>query len=402
MRSHIRGHSNFAQKGTTLNVSIDGVPSLLTVAIINGSALDLSWVIGSTNQDGHKIYYSTDNSEFTELATVLGSTSTYSATELSSSDYHYFKITAYKGALESNFSNTAFNKVPLPLLFDTNSVAFFDRTDPNGVRKDVSNYDEIYWDILTGKNLRGAEQNSGVIVKYAIYEITATQANFFYTGCAIGDVFICETVKTCDVNNKVKRVTGNHLTQPTATKKLYNGISDAVNDFMKTAPFTLAQPTSVYMYFRANTWINSCYIFEGHNADSGLINQNETTPGIKAYAGTYSGANTGLTIGSFHTLKVVFNGANSLFQVDDGTPTTGNFGAGAMGGFTLSSITPGTGQFTGIEVEAILIRKVVDSEGDATKLYNAINTNYHRDYTDLKLHFHFRRVSDLRFRQAAR
>ena len=53
----------------------------------------------------------------------------------------------------------------------------------------------------------GEELNSGDIVVGNWYQITATQANFFYTGCAVGYTFKCATAKTLSADNKVKLIT---------------------------------------------------------------------------------------------------------------------------------------------------------------------------------------------------
>jgi hypothetical protein len=53
----------------------------------------------------------------------------------------------------------------------------------------------------------GDELNSGDIIVGNWYQITATQANFFYTGCAVGNTFRCTTAKTLSADNKVKLMT---------------------------------------------------------------------------------------------------------------------------------------------------------------------------------------------------
>ena len=53
----------------------------------------------------------------------------------------------------------------------------------------------------------GAELATGNLVVGKWYSITATQANTFYTGCAVGDTFRALATTALDANNKVKEIT---------------------------------------------------------------------------------------------------------------------------------------------------------------------------------------------------
>lgn len=55
--------------------------------------------------------------------------------------------------------------------------------------------------------LVGAEKSTGTLSIGTPYQITATQTNYFYTGCKIGDVWTATLATACAVNNKVKPVT---------------------------------------------------------------------------------------------------------------------------------------------------------------------------------------------------
>lgn len=59
--------------------------------------------------------------------------------------------------------------------------------------------------VLNTPNLQ-AEQNSGALVVGKWYSITATAANHFYTGSAIGDTFRALATTALDANNKVKLI----------------------------------------------------------------------------------------------------------------------------------------------------------------------------------------------------
>lgn len=99
--------------GTNLQIKgggstgVNGNPTNLTLSVILDVQINLSWTIGSTNQDGHRIYISTNGINFTLKGTVAGTTATYSATGLTAGTKYYFYVVAYKSTKESNPTNTA-------------------------------------------------------------------------------------------------------------------------------------------------------------------------------------------------------------------------------------------------------------------------------------------------------
>lgn len=52
----------------------------------------------------------------------------------------------------------------------------------------------------------GAEKSTGTLDIGTLYQITATEENHFYTGCAVGDVWTATAETACDADNKVKPV----------------------------------------------------------------------------------------------------------------------------------------------------------------------------------------------------
>ena len=63
----------------------------------------------------------------------------------------------------------------------------------------------------------GAEQATGALVVGTWYQITATEVNHFYTGCAVEDVFRAAATTGLDANNKVKALTLAELFRPLNT-----------------------------------------------------------------------------------------------------------------------------------------------------------------------------------------
>lgn len=52
----------------------------------------------------------------------------------------------------------------------------------------------------------GAELSSGTLTIGTLYQITATETNHFYTGCAVGDVWAAAAETALNASNKVKPV----------------------------------------------------------------------------------------------------------------------------------------------------------------------------------------------------
>jgi len=85
---------------------VHGYPSALVLTVISSSEIQLSWVLGTTDHDGHSIERSTDGALFTEVATVTGSTILYNNTGLTADTLYYYRVRAYGGNSYSDYSNT--------------------------------------------------------------------------------------------------------------------------------------------------------------------------------------------------------------------------------------------------------------------------------------------------------
>lgn len=129
---------------------------------------------------------------------------------------------------------------------------------------------------------------------------------------------------------------------------------DGSNDVM-SASFTEVQPTTMYLLCRQVTWTSGDYISDGPSgANSGAIVQTTSSPQLNLNAGSSVAANTGLVVNTYGILTAVFNGASSSLRVNKLTPTTGNAGAGNMGGITIGA--DGAGNNAGnIQVKELLM-----------------------------------------------
>lgn len=152
---------------------------------------------------------------------------------------------------------------------------------------------------------------------------------------------------------------GNHLKQATDTNrpsKEADGsvLFDGVDNYLKADAFTLVQPETIYVLGKQVTWTSNDKLFDGNASNSGLVFQNGTTPDLQAFAGTISSASSDLTLDNYGVVITIFNGASSVFQVDNNTPITGNFGAANMGGFTLAAQGSNL-NFSNIQIKEVII-----------------------------------------------
>jgi hypothetical protein len=138
---------------------------------------------------------------------------------------------------------------------------------------------------------------------------------------------------------------------------LFNG----TDEFLKCDAFTLDQPETVYFLGKQVTWTAGDSLFDGNAANMGKLAQTVTTPGVSINAGSQVAQNGDFVVDTYGVVSVVINGASSLIQVNNSTATTGNAGAGNMGGFALGARGDST-NFSNIQVkEAILFPSAHDA-----------------------------------------
>ncbi len=95
----------------TLQITVLGAqlaaPSNLT-AIANGlKRIDLSWADNSTSESGFRIERSTNNSKFSQIATVSADVTSFSNTGLRRGKTYYYRVRANGSPTHSAYSNTA-------------------------------------------------------------------------------------------------------------------------------------------------------------------------------------------------------------------------------------------------------------------------------------------------------
>jgi hypothetical protein len=137
--------------------------------------------------------------------------------------------------------------------------------------------------------------------------------------------------------------------------------ADGLNDYMKAAPFALSQPESVYFVGSQVTWTSGDEIFTGESGTVGNLRQAASSPNLSITAGTTVAENSGLSIDTRGVIAVVFNGASSSLRVNQQAATTGNAGAGNLGGFMVGGRNTLT-NFSNITFCEALLASRADSE----------------------------------------
>lgn len=244
--------------------------------------------------------------------------------------------------------DTLTNLINTPPAIVSDGVLMYDFRDLSTIKRNTGNEVDVVFDKLVTPTL-GDEENSGTTTPFAIYQITATAENYFYTGCQVGHYY-CERSKgrALSASNKVRRYTGNNIGFPTA---LLAGQTGPVWDnmglifpggstiaYIKTVSIAaLKQPCFLFAVMKQITWVANQYILDGNTQDKGQLTQSGSTPDIKAYSGVLSSANSGLTVDTFAIVRLLFNGANSKLQVNNNAPVTGDFGSYDPLGLTVGA-----------------------------------------------------------------
>ena len=100
-------YSNTASATTSGTGTGPVAPSGLTANAVSSSQINLSWTDNSANETGFKIERSTNNLNFTQIATVGVNIKTYSNTGLTASTQYFYRVRATNASGDSGYSNTA-------------------------------------------------------------------------------------------------------------------------------------------------------------------------------------------------------------------------------------------------------------------------------------------------------
>ena len=146
---------------------------------------------------------------------------------------------------------------------------------------------------------------------------------------------------------------------------------DGAAHYMKTAPFTLNQPETVYLVAKQVSWTISDQMTDGDTSGTMRIFQDTTAPNLGLYAGSLAATNGNLAVGAKGVVCAQFNGANSLLQINQTSAVTGNAGASNAGGFTFGA-TAAPGNYTNIQAYEALIYNVAHDAATRANIIRAL------------------------------
>jgi peptidoglycan/xylan/chitin deacetylase (PgdA/CDA1 family) len=303
-------------------------PSDLALTVVSDVSITADWTAnGVEDYDGYSIERSEDGVNYAEVDTVAVGTETFTDTGLTPYTLYYYRVKAYKGTNYSPASNIDSDTTLEPAILSHQTAGvydflWYDAGDVSNITKDAGTGEVS---LHKNKNTENVPLiGSGGATTYPIWAVD------------------------------------NSITL------------DGINDYLVTNPGVgINQPTTIFALIKPLTWGGNATLIDGKNTNSGLLRQRTTTPNVAVYAGTaYSNESANLTLNEWHIVRIVFNGANSVLQVDDNAPITGNFGATNMNGITLGSTASLTLPASFAYKELLFSRVLVDNDN------TTIITNY--------------------------
>jgi hypothetical protein len=170
--------------------------------------------------------------------------------------------------------------------------------------------------------------------------------------------------RICGARDLYQGTTGKMAIISTATDGKTIATFDGLNDFMKTPPFPLSQPESVYFVGSQVTWSSGDGLFDGNSASERMLvgqRSGGSSPQIVMYNGsTLSDPNTDLSISDRGVIRAVFNGSSSLLAVNKGSGITSNMGSVNGNGFTVGALYSGANPANITFCEALLAARADD------------------------------------------
>lgn len=120
---------------------------------------------------------------------------------------------------------------------------------------------------------------------------------------------------------------------------------DGIDDFLKTAAFTLGQPVTLYFVGSQIAWSANLALCDGASADTLRLVQSNLTPEIRMRSGGTEPAlsEINLPLGTRGLIRAVFNGSSASLGKNGDSAITDAVGGSTPGGFTLAARHDGGG-----------------------------------------------------------
>jgi len=147
-------------------------------------------------------------------------------------------------------------------------------------------------------------------------------------------------------------------------------LGDGADDFLKTAAFTWSQPEEVWMVIKQVTWTRYDRIFDGNTNDTMKFWQEDITPKLQVGIGGTSAKNANLAVNTWGIIRVLFNGVNSEFQINQTVTDVFDCGASNAGGFTLFARGLGASSWANAQVKDIILGNAASDTATKALIYN--------------------------------
>jgi len=290
----------------------------LSVVTTSDTEQTVTATIVGTGYDRVSFEYSTDGVTFVEHGS--SENGTYVAEGLISYTIYFWRARLYKGGSYSNYS-----------LVDKNSIAI---TNPPATVGDLNVVD--YWRFDDTDKFTCYSEDNNTILKW------------------IGSI------------NGIELKQNDHTQSPVWWP---DGVYSTGVRYLKSNAFTLNQPTTIYILLKQTTWNNTKFFIDGAVDASMTLYQASSTPGLKVSAGSASNENNNLPLNEWGIVRIIFNGANSKFQINETAAITGNFGSNNHGGVTI--FRAGTTTSSGVVgyIKDLIIRNIADNESTFNEIY---------------------------------
>ncbi len=159
-------------------------PSGLTGTVISGSEIDVSWTNNANNATDVLIDRSSDGVNFTQIASVSATVSTYHDTSLSPGNTYYYEVQASNAAGDSAFSNVFQASTVTPPAPPTNLTA----TNITTTEVDLS-WTNVATNATGIKILKQLGSNSSQVI---VSGLSPTTTSYDITGLTAGSPYIFE------------------------------------------------------------------------------------------------------------------------------------------------------------------------------------------------------------------